>query len=152
MSRDIGVYTKSEKIITPTEFVEALRARGIQADWKPRSPQQPERTSGFFFPAGISDPKSQATVSTESLDEAAALSLVEAYRNRMSQSQREALQEARVEYLFSTVLSPDAECRRLLANLVYVTAEMGDGVIIDMLSNTVLDKDQYRSLSPELFN
>ncbi len=159
MSRDVNVYARKEATIPIDEILAQMRARGIPVDWKTDpfvefftgSHAPGAWTAGYFLPEGSTDTKSQISISTKAIEKGTAERLVAAYKDVITEPQREALFAARTLYQLSAGWVSNEERERILVNLADVLADLGDGLILDTQTNRFYDRTQYRNQFISLF-
>ncbi len=153
MSRDVNIYAKKEAIIPVDEILAQMRVRGIPVEWRTdtlvefftKSNAPGIWTAGYFLPAGSTDTKSQISISTKALEKGTAERLVSAYKDVITEPQREALLAARTLYQLSVGWVSNGQRERILVNLADVLADLGDGLILDTQTNRFYDRTQYRN-------
>jgi len=147
MSMDFGVYTRRQTPLTPEEIVSGLRARGVEVVWQSSRPREPDRASGEIRGAKPDPGSPVVSLSTELLDTTRRQSLADAYASVLTPAQKKALGEATAEQMVSAGWSKPPSASPLLAHLIDLLAERGDGLIIDMQTNQAYDRAEFRKLN-----
>lgn len=152
MSRDIIVYSHKVETIPLDDILAHMQARGVPVRWQPDPFVQffTKKTpgtwrAGLIVPEGDVAPEDNITIAVDALTQRVKRRLVTAYAQALSDPQREALLGARTSYKLSVTWLPHPRRERVLAHLVDVLADLGNGLILDTEHNQFYDRTQYRS-------
>jgi hypothetical protein len=157
MSRDISIYTKRESPIEAHEILPRLRAEGRGAEWRRHAIfDTPEAVTVFgieiaaeILPAGSTDPGDVIEFFSEAFtDEGERSNILQVYARDMTDLHRKVVLAARRKYKLSTGWLPDPRRGALLEALAAHLAEVGDGVLVDTLTNLFYTAPEYRATGP----
>jgi len=145
MSRDAAVYARESAVISADAIRARMSAQGLQVQWHGVAP--PGATAenwerGYFLAAGETDPRARVDVTVEALKD---YLRQDAASGVGDERYRAAILAARTLYRFSVTWSADTERERVLVNLIDVVAELGDGLVLDMLADRFYDLREYRA-------
>lgn len=143
MSRNVTVYTR--KPVGREALLERLAEQGTPLDWTPSFPvaQGTDWSEGDFHPAGSNAGEWAIELFEEELVPALRDSAMSAYRDVMSETQRQALMSARRAFRLTVPAGRHQARDRALSTLAVTIAELGAGVIADSRTNRVYDAASY---------
>jgi hypothetical protein len=141
MNRSVTVYTRQP--VALEALLARLKALGTPVAWTPSFPvsQGTDWSEGDFGPEGGGDWRIE--LFEEDLVPSLRESAISAYREVMTEPQRQAVTEARRAFRFSVTAAPLKARDRVLSSLAVAIAELGDGVIADSRTNRVYDAAAY---------
>jgi hypothetical protein len=145
VGRDIVIYAKKGEVVPLEDVLARLRELSTPALWRSMSggSDTADWSMGYLDP--VAEPGGTITISHEPVDDLMRAEALKAYAVPPGEGVLEHLSQARVVYQLGVPFTRDPGRDRLLANLIDVLAEAGDGVIIDSAGPWLDDLGSYRS-------